>query len=38
MAAKAVQAAILRDAREERAPQDEVAARLDTISFKESLS
>jgi hypothetical protein len=37
MAAKAVQAAILRDAREERAPQDEVGARLDMISFKESL-
>jgi len=31
-------AAILRDAREERAPQDEVGARLDMISFKESLS
>jgi hypothetical protein len=33
-----VQAAILRDAREERAPQDEVGARLDMISFKESLN
>ena len=38
MAAKAVQVAILRDAREERAPQDEGGARLDMISFKESLS
>jgi hypothetical protein len=28
----------LRDAREERAPQDEVEARLDMISFKEALS
>jgi hypothetical protein len=31
MAAKAVQAAILRDAREERAPQDEVGARLEAL-------
>jgi hypothetical protein len=38
MAAKAVQAAILRDARLRQAPQDEVRARLDMISFKESLN
>jgi hypothetical protein len=38
MAAKAVQAAIHRDAHEERAPRDEVGARLDMMSFKESLS